>query len=59
MDGLELLHEIFRRWPESQKHPDFRMERSRAEAMPPDTQFLLKPVSRRSLDQALEGVLPS
>ena len=59
MDGLELLHEIFRRWPDRGSILISGWSAPRAEAMPPDTQFLLKPVSRRSLDQALEGVLPS
>jgi DNA-binding NtrC family response regulator len=56
ISGLELLHEVARRWPGRRLILISGWGSPPAEEMPPDTWFLLKPASRASLDQALEGL---
>ena len=59
MDGLSLLREISRRWPGTGLILISGFSAPPASEMPPGAQYLLKPVSRRSLDQALTMVRPS
>ena len=58
MKGPELLHVISNRWPGRRLVLVTGYNSPRAEELPPGTQFLSKPVSRRSLDLALEGLQP-
>jgi len=57
MDGLELLHEISRRWPGRRLVLISGYSSPPACELPPGAQFLLKPVTRTALDRVLEDVV--
>ena len=59
MEGSELLQEISCRWPGRRLVLVSGWSSLNDDEVPPDTQFILKPVSRRSLDFALEGLKPA
>ena len=59
MNGSELLQEISRRWPGRRLVLISGWSCPNDDELPPGTQFILKPASRRSLDFALEGLIPA
>jgi DNA-binding NtrC family response regulator len=56
MNGLELLHEVYRRWPGRGLILVSGWSAPATDEMPPATQYLLKPVNRISLDRALQAL---
>ena len=56
MDGLELLHEVARRWPGKRLVLFSGYGHPSSYDMPPGTQFLSKPVSRANLEQVLQNL---
>ena len=54
MDGLALLREITRRWPGRRLVLISGWSSPSQQEMPPGTQFLSKPITRTSLDRALQ-----
>ena len=59
MDGLVLLREIARRWPGRRLVLVSGWSFPSQQEMPPGTQFLSKPITRTSLDRALQVLLSS
>jgi CheY-like chemotaxis protein len=53
MDGLALIHEVYHRWPGKRLVLFSGLNCPPAYEMPPNTQFLSKPVSRADLDRTL------
>jgi len=56
INGLELLRLISKRWPGRRLILISGWSSPRSSEMPPGALFLLKPVSRTSLDRVLEGL---